>query len=306
MPRVLLVRAVDRLALTWWPSFVLGAQIAKFEYAIGTDAEPELIAGYTDVGLGLHFAATNLALTSGVTYFTSVRGRFAAAERVAALPFVTLIPSTGHRWAATNNFGEATVQRSDGVRVDVSAPVGCVVSDGPDAGTSLAYQSSDTAIQATWQGLSDVESGIAWLEVGVGTGAGAANTVAFFPVATDQTSVSIDNLALDSRTTYYVTLRATYVARLARCRRSRTPHTTLPSPVQEPCRAVSSVLQLRCPRGCVGSSGWLGARHPKRRVEPDSVAERHIGNACVVERVHRRGEPHHQLRVVHWNGTPHV
>ena len=168
--------------------------------------------------------------------------------------------------AATNNFGDATVQRSDGVRVDVSAPVGCVVSDGPDAGTSLSYQSSDTAIQATWQGLSDVESGIAWLEVGVGTGAGAANTVAFFPVATDQTSVSIDNLALDSRTTYYVTLRATYVARLARCRRSRTPLTALPSPVQESCRAVSSVLQLWCPRGFVGSSRRLCARHSKRRV----------------------------------------
>ena len=47
-----------------------------FEYAIGTAADAEAVRSFTDVGLGLQFAATDLNLVSGVTYFVAVRGTF--------------------------------------------------------------------------------------------------------------------------------------------------------------------------------------------------------------------------------------
>ena len=107
--------------------------IAKYEYAIGTSSGGTDIVTWTSNSTDTTVTKTGLSLTSGSTYYVSVR--------------------------ATDNAGnESTTVTSDGVIVDTAAPVAGSVIDGTD--TDIDWTNSTSALATTWSGFSDSLSGI--------------------------------------------------------------------------------------------------------------------------------------------------
>ncbi|MGE0333650.1 MAG: hypothetical protein AB7P37_23495, partial [Ramlibacter sp.] len=154
--------------------------VTDYAWAIGTTAGGTQVQTFTSVGTGTTGSATGLTLTSGTTYYVTVR--------------------------ATNGAGLTTLVTSDGVKVDTSAPTAGTVSDG--SGADVDFQTSTSAIQANWTGFADAESGITSYQWAIGTTAGGTQVQGFTSVGTGTTG-SATGLTLTSGTTYYVTVRAT-------------------------------------------------------------------------------------------------
>ncbi len=98
-----------------WTQFFDSAGITRYEWAIGTEAQPESILPFSPVGLQTKATVAGLSLKPGTTYVVSVR--------------------------AINSSGLSVVARSDGVLVwDPSADGG---TDTPDGGTGTPDGGAD-------------------------------------------------------------------------------------------------------------------------------------------------------------------
>lgn len=164
-----------------WTAFTdAESGIAGYEWAIGTTPGGTETQAFTSVGLVTSASNTALTLSTGATYYASVR--------------------------ATNGAGLTTTATSDGLLVDATAPPAGTVSEG--SGADIDFTGSATTIQANWSGFADLQSGIAGYEWAIGTTAGGSDVQSFTAVGL-LTSVSNAGLTLTHGTRYFVTVRAT-------------------------------------------------------------------------------------------------
>jgi hypothetical protein len=156
--------------------------ITSLEWAIGTTSGGIEVQGFTTSGIsGNSATASGLSLTTGTTYYVTVRG--------------------------TNGAGLSITASSNGVTVDGSAPVAGVVRDGTTVGVDLDQQVSNSSLGANWSAFTDSQSGVVGYEWAVGTSPGATNVIGFTSVGS-ATSASAP-VGLTNGSTYYVTVRAT-------------------------------------------------------------------------------------------------
>ena len=171
----------DSLTASWTGFGDSLSGIAFYEAAVGLAAGDSSVVDWLSVGLDTFMVATGLSLQDGVIYYVSVR--------------------------ATDDVGNRSdFASSDGVMVDVSAPVAGTVIDGLEY--DLDWTSDSTTLSASWTGFSDAYSGIAYYEYAIGTTPGDSGVVDW-TYNGDSTSVVNDSLSLISGTTYYVSVRAT-------------------------------------------------------------------------------------------------
>ncbi len=156
--------------------------ITGYEWAIGTTSGGTNIQGFTSVGAATTATNSSLSLTSGTTYYATVR--------------------------ATNGAGLQSIATSNGVTVDNAPPtVTGIPNDG--TGADINYQTSTTTLSANWAGVfADSVSGITGYEWAIGTTSGGTNVQGFTSVGTATTATN-SSLSLTSGTTYYATVRAT-------------------------------------------------------------------------------------------------
>ncbi|MBI2571446.1 MAG: hypothetical protein HYV63_30935 [Candidatus Schekmanbacteria bacterium] len=168
-----------------WNSFTDdGCGIGSYEWAIGTTAGGTEVQGFTNVGLTTSGSNGSLSLSSGTTYYVSVR-------------------------AVDEDSLPSTPVSSDGVLVDASPPTGGAVNDGADA--DLDFQSSISTINANWSGFSDVGSGIGSYEWAIGTSPGGIDVQGFTNVGAS-TGATNGSLSLANGTLCYVSVRGIDVA----------------------------------------------------------------------------------------------
>jgi len=174
-----------------WSGFSdLESGVAGYEWAIGTTVGGTQVQGFVPVGLSTNATNSSLSLTSGVTYYVTVR--------------------------ATNGVGLQTVATSNGVLVDATAPAAGGVRDGP--GADIDVQTSTTTIEANWSGFSDPQSGIVQYEWAIGTTPGGQELQAFegIGLSTHASTSAVDRvLALHNGDQVYVAVRATNSSGLA-------------------------------------------------------------------------------------------
>ncbi len=154
--------------------------ISGYEWAIGTTSGGTNVQGWTGVGLSTSATNSSLTLTSGVTYYATVR--------------------------ATNGSGLTSTASSNGVTVDTTAPPAAAINDG--TGGDSDSQTSLTTISGNWAAFVDPESGIALYEWAIGTSPGATDVQGWTGAGT-ATSATNSGLALTVGSTYYVSVRAT-------------------------------------------------------------------------------------------------
>ncbi len=161
-----------------------GTGIDRYEWAIGTTPGGQQVMAFTTTGIsGTQATRSGLTLTSGTTYYVSVR----AIDKV-------------------GNLGTAAV--SDGVMADAVAPAKGTVNDGGVVGADINFQQSATTLAANWSGFADGNgSGIDRYEWAIGTTPGGQEVLAFTSVGT-ATSASKTGLALGDNVKYHVTVRA--------------------------------------------------------------------------------------------------
>jgi autotransporter-associated beta strand protein len=178
-------QALNALTATW-SGFAdgNGSGIDRYEWAIGTTPGGQDVLAYTTDGItGTSATKSGLSLTSGTTYYVSVR----AIDKVQNV---------------------STAVTSDGVMADSVAPTAGTVKDGPTAGIDIAYQQSATSFSANWSGFADVNgSGILRFRWAIGTTPGGTDVMAFRSVGT-ATTASATGLSLNDNVKYYVTVRA--------------------------------------------------------------------------------------------------
>jgi hypothetical protein len=178
-------QALNSLSASWSGfADVNGSGIDRYEWAIGTTSGGTDVLAYTSDGItGTGATRSGLSLTSGTTYYVSVR----AIDKVQNV---------------------STAVTSDGVMADSVAPTAGTVKDGPTAGIDIAYQQSATSFSANWSGFADVNgSGILRFRWAIGTTPGGTDVMAFRSVGT-ATTASATGLSLNDNVKYYVTVRA--------------------------------------------------------------------------------------------------
>ncbi|HOO55339.1 MAG TPA: hypothetical protein PLN69_00845, partial [bacterium] len=150
----------------------------KYEYAIGTTPGIRDVVDWTDVGTNTGVTKTGLSLSSGTTYYFSVRGR-----NQVDVPGVS--------------------GTSDGIVIDTAAPGVPVVTD------EGSYTSDNSRLYASWTAVPGI-SGISEYQYAVGTTAGGTEVAGWASNGTG-TSKTL-NIVLDNAVTYYVSVRASSVA----------------------------------------------------------------------------------------------
>lgn len=174
-----------------WAGVFSDAQsgISGYEWSIGTSAGAVNVQNFTSIGLATSATRTGLSLTSGLTYFVTVR--------------------------ATNGVGLITTASTNGVTVDKSAPtVTGAPKDG--SGADINFQTSTTNLSANWAGVfNDAQSGITTYEWKVGTTSGGSQLFDFTTEGISGTTAGRTGLTLVPGQTYYVTVRARNGAGLA-------------------------------------------------------------------------------------------
>src|SRR5919108_2483257 len=111
-----------------WTASVSG-DVAGYEYGIGTSAGGTQVLGFTDVGNVTSVTKTGLSLTSGTTYFFTVRAYDGASNR-------------------------STVRNSNGIVVDTAAPTSSVTAPAAGASVNTLASISGTASDTGGSGVS--------------------------------------------------------------------------------------------------------------------------------------------------------
>ena len=173
--------STTQLSANWDASSDAQSGISGYQYAIGTTAGGTQTVNWTSLGNVTTVTKTGLSLTSGQTYFFSVKA-------------VNGVGLTGN---ATN---------SNGQKVDSSAPSAPgTVRDG--TGTDISTTSSTTQLSANWDASADSESGISGYQYAIGTSAGGTQTVNWTSLGNVLT-VTKTSLSLTVGQTYYFSVRA--------------------------------------------------------------------------------------------------
>jgi hypothetical protein len=167
-----------------WTSSSDPEGFSGYKYAIGTTAGASNIVTWTIAGNVLNVTKTGLTLTTGTTYYFSVKA----------------VNTAGLESAATNSNGQF-------VKGDTTAPgAPAAVRDG--TGTSdVGSTTLTTSLSANWDAAFDPESGIAKYYYAIGTTAGATNIVGWTDNGTGL-SVARTGLTLAVGTTYYFSVKA--------------------------------------------------------------------------------------------------
>jgi len=171
----------DRLSANWGPAFDAQSGIAKYYYGIGTvPGGITVTGGWLDVGTSTSVTRTGLPLTSGVTYYFSVKAQNGAALQSAPVS-------------------------SNGQFVDtVHAEAIAFVRDG--TGADITHISSLGSLSANWAASSHPR-GINRYEYAIGTTAGASNVAAWTSNGLS-TAVTRSGLSLTEGTAYYFSVKA--------------------------------------------------------------------------------------------------
>jgi len=173
--------SLTQLAANWSAATDAESGIAKYWYAIGTSAGAANIAGWTDNGAALSVTRTGLSLTTGQTYYFTVK--------------------------AENGVGlQSAAANSNGQTVDASAPAAvAAVNDG--TGADSAYTGSLTQLAANWGTSSDAQSGIVKYWYAIGSTAGGADIRGWTDNGSAR-SVTAAGLSLSDGQTYYFSVKA--------------------------------------------------------------------------------------------------
>ena len=171
----------DSLSANWSGFSDSISGISNYEYAIGTTIQGTDVVIWASTGTDSFMTHSGLTLANGSSYFISVRATDFAGN--------------------VSNIGS-----SDGVTVDIEAPLAGSVFDGLGQDEEWAY--SFTTLEGNWSGFSDSISGISKYEYAIGTISGATNVVAW---TNNQLATSFirEDLTLQGGTTYYISVRAT-------------------------------------------------------------------------------------------------
>ena len=171
----------DSLSANWSGFSDSISGISNYEYAIGTTIQGTDVVIWASTGTDSFMTHSGLTLANGSSYFISVRATDFAGN--------------------VSNIGS-----SDGVTVDIEAPLAGSVFDGLGQDEEWAY--SFTTLEGNWSGFSDSISGISNYEYAIGTILGATNVVAW---TNNQLATSFirEDLTLQGGTTYYISVRAT-------------------------------------------------------------------------------------------------
>ena len=173
--------STTQLSANWDTSTDNESGISGYQYAIGTSAGGTQTVNWTSLGNVTTVTKTGLSLTSGQTYFFSVKA----------------INGVGLTGNATN---------SNGQKVDTSAPTApATVRDG--TGTDISTTSSTTQLSANWDASADSESGISGYQYAIGTTAGGTQTVNWTSPG-NVTTVTKTGLSLTNGQTYYFSVKA--------------------------------------------------------------------------------------------------
>ena len=99
----------------------------------------------------------------------------------------------------------SSVESSDGITADLSAPMVGWVNDG--LAHDESFTASQTTVEANWGGFADTTSGVQHYEYAVGTTPGGSDVTSGWVSAGTNTSISAD-LTLNETVTYYFSIRA--------------------------------------------------------------------------------------------------
>jgi len=168
----------DTLAIYWTGADT--REISYYQYSVGTTAGDTNIVPWTDNGTATTVTISDFTLTHEMTYYTNVRAYDLAGNM-------------------------STVESSDGITADLSAPTAGWVNDG--FGEDEVFTSSTVRLEANWDDFADTTSGIQYYEYAVGTTAGESDvTSGWVSVGTNISFFAI--FTLDETITYYVSVRA--------------------------------------------------------------------------------------------------
>jgi C1A family cysteine protease len=170
-----------QLSANWAASSDPESGLARYRYRIGTTAGAGDVMDWTDNGLNTSVTKTGLSLVNGGIYYFTVRAENAGGMASQAVS-------------------------SNGQLVEITAPTApSSVRDG--TGSDVSYITSLAQLSANWTTASDPETGVAKYWYGIGTTAGAVDTVGW----TDNggnTYVTRTGLSLVNGATYYFTVKA--------------------------------------------------------------------------------------------------
>jgi hypothetical protein len=170
-----------QLSANWDASTDNESGISGYQYAIGTTAGGTQTVNWTSLGNVTTVTKTGLSLTSGQTYYFSVKA-------------VNTVGLTG---SATN---------SNGQTVDTTAPSApAIVRDG--TGTDISTTTSTTQLSANWDAATDSQSGISGYQYAIGTTAGGTQTANWTSLG-NVTTVTKTGLSLTVGQTYYFSVKA--------------------------------------------------------------------------------------------------
>ena len=163
--------------------------VVEYEWAVGRGPMPkQQVQAFVSVGTTTSGVCTTGGcqhLETGVVYVVTVR--------------------------AWNGAALFTDIQSHGVYVDAIAPRAGRVSDGVVADVDTDWQASTVTVSCSWSGFSDAHSGIARMEVAVGTSEHGTNVRGYSDVGL-VTTADVTGLSLTSGTRYYVSVRAVDMA----------------------------------------------------------------------------------------------
>ncbi|HOO55334.1 MAG TPA: FG-GAP-like repeat-containing protein [bacterium] len=166
----------SQLSANWTSSFDPESGVANYWYGIGTTQGGTNVLGWTNNANNTGATASGLSLSSGITYYFTVRVENAAG----------LFNSPSH---------------SDGVLVDTTSPSPvATVRDGTS--TDLVYTTDGTQLSANWTTSSDSESGVIKYFYAIGKTAGGTDVADW----TDNglgTSVTVSEMTLTDGQAYY-------------------------------------------------------------------------------------------------------
>jgi hypothetical protein len=178
--------SATQLSANWDAAVDAESGIAKYYYAIGTSAGSSNVVNWTDNGTGLSVARTGLSLTTGTTYYFSVKAQ----------------NTVGLQGPARNSNGQVLLQTPQ----DTTPPTSITtVNDG--TGADIDSTASLTQLSANWTAAADAQSGISGYKYAIGTTAGATNTLGWTLLGS-VTSVTKTALSLTAGTTYYFSVKA--------------------------------------------------------------------------------------------------
>jgi len=171
----------DSLIFNWSGFYDEHSGIDHYELAIGISPGTDDLYNWASTELDTIFNVTGLSLNDGITYYCSVR-------------------------AIDLGDNQSTAASSDGLTIDISGPVGGLVSDGTTE--DIDWSNNQVSLSGHWQHFSDDGAGLDHYEYSVGSQA-AGTDIKDWTIVGQDTFLTVDYLGLPtSGNSYYLNIRA--------------------------------------------------------------------------------------------------